>query len=160
MNSCIKHLQKLEVAARSAKSPSMPVAYIIATNYSDKTANGLTKCIIEWLRYNNCQGERISNTGRIVSRYVIYSNWQNLPNRTNPKALEEHLVQPVLDLNRQHKQLEIIHEWNSKLLVASHAYWNTHNRHVSTARSAFNYYLTTRGYSKVVKTALKYLNNE
>ena len=71
MNSCIKHLQKMEVAARLAKSPSMPVAYIIATKYTDKTANGLTKCIIEWLRYNNWQGERISNTGRLVSNHWI-----------------------------------------------------------------------------------------
>lgn len=64
MSNSIKHLKQLEVQARAAKSPSMPIAYIIPTKYSDKTANGLTQCIIEWLRLNNCQAERINNTGR------------------------------------------------------------------------------------------------
>ena len=77
MNSCIKHLQQIEVAARAAKCPYMPLTYIIATKYTDKTANGLTKCIIEWLRYSNCQGERISNTGRMVAKHWIPGSGTN-----------------------------------------------------------------------------------
>lgn len=71
MDNSIKALQSVEVAYRSAKSPSMPVAYIKPSKYTDKTANGLTKCIIDWLRYNGWQAERISNTGRIVRNHWI-----------------------------------------------------------------------------------------
>ena len=72
MSNSIKHLKQLEVQARAAKSPSMPIAYIIPTKFNDKTANGLTQCIIEWLRLNNCQAERINNTGRqLDNRKVV-----------------------------------------------------------------------------------------
>jgi hypothetical protein len=34
--------------------------------YTDKTANGLTKMIIDWINYNGGQAERISTTGRYL----------------------------------------------------------------------------------------------
>lgn len=34
--------------------------------YSDKTANGLTNCIIDFLKYNGCYANRISTTGMPV----------------------------------------------------------------------------------------------
>jgi hypothetical protein len=35
-------------------------------NFSDKTANGLTKCVIEWIKLCGYQAERITVTGRLV----------------------------------------------------------------------------------------------
>ena len=34
--------------------------------YTDKTANGLTKMIIDWINFNGGQAERISTTGRYL----------------------------------------------------------------------------------------------
>ena len=34
--------------------------------YTDKTANGLTKMIIDWINYNGGQAERINTTGRYL----------------------------------------------------------------------------------------------
>jgi hypothetical protein len=74
MSNSIKHLKQLEVQARAAKSPSMPIAYIIPTKYNDKTANGLTKAIIDWLNLNGCQGERINSTGRQIDNRKVVSD--------------------------------------------------------------------------------------
>jgi hypothetical protein len=44
----------------------MPPDYVVRTKFSDKTANGLTKAIITFLKLHGCQAERISNTGRYI----------------------------------------------------------------------------------------------
>jgi len=56
------------------KYPSMPPAYIPLRKYTDKTANGLTKCIIDFLELNGFQAERISNTGRYLDNKRIVTD--------------------------------------------------------------------------------------
>ena len=73
----IQKLKELEVKQRAAASPSMPIKYIIPTKYTDKTANGLTKCVIDWLRLNNWQAERINNTGRQLANKWIKGTGTN-----------------------------------------------------------------------------------
>lgn len=57
-------LQELSFEHKRKKYSSVPVEWIPATKYSDSTANGLTRCIIDFLHFNGWQAERISNTGR------------------------------------------------------------------------------------------------
>jgi len=41
--------------------------YVRSTrNYTDKTANGLTKCIIDFLKFSGWQAERVNSTGRYI----------------------------------------------------------------------------------------------
>jgi hypothetical protein len=40
--------------------------------YDPKTANGLTKMIVDWIKYNGGQAERISTTGRYI---VAQKKW-------------------------------------------------------------------------------------
>ena len=70
-NKDIARLQALEVAHRSAAAPSIPKNYVTPSKYSDKTANGLTKCIIDWLRFNGHQSERINTQGRVVDKTKV-----------------------------------------------------------------------------------------
>ena len=44
------------------------------TPYNDKTANGLTRCIIDYLTFNGWQAERINNTGRMIDRRKTYTD--------------------------------------------------------------------------------------
>jgi hypothetical protein len=46
--------------------PNVPRQYIPAPKYTDRTANGLTKCIIDYIRLTGGQAERINCTGRII----------------------------------------------------------------------------------------------
>lgn len=71
----IKALEIKAVQACQAKYPCMPPSHYINTNkYSDRTANNLTKCVIDWLKLNNHQAERISVTGRYIDNSQIVTN--------------------------------------------------------------------------------------
>ena len=48
------------------KHPTVPIHGLPKPKYSDKTANGLTKAIVDFIRLNGYQAERISNTGRVI----------------------------------------------------------------------------------------------
>lgn len=68
----IKELQKISLDAKHRKYPNVPIEYIPSTKYSDKNANGLTRCIIDFLKFSGWQAERINNTGRMVDRRESY----------------------------------------------------------------------------------------
>lgn len=69
-----KDLSLAERAQRRAKYPSVPEHALIATKYSDKTANGLTKAIIKWFDVEGWQAERISVTGRMLDKRKVVSD--------------------------------------------------------------------------------------
>ena len=60
----IRILKDLALAHSRTKFPTLPEYARTVYNYSDTTANGLTKCIIDYLRYSAHQAERINSTGR------------------------------------------------------------------------------------------------
>jgi hypothetical protein len=45
------------------KHPSFPDAYRVTPKYTDKTANGLTKCIVDYLNYSGHMASRVNNMG-------------------------------------------------------------------------------------------------
>lgn len=70
----IKQLVALAVEVNRKKYPSMPPQYLPRPKYSDTTANGLTKCIIDFLRFHNWQAERINCTGRLIDNRTAYTD--------------------------------------------------------------------------------------
>jgi hypothetical protein len=54
-------LKALEVEYLQKKYPNCP--YIVAEDYNYNSTNALTKCIIKFLNYSNCQAERINTMG-------------------------------------------------------------------------------------------------
>ena len=62
----IKELKQVALLADRRRYPSVPEHARYIRRYSDKTANGLTRCIIDYLRYKGWQVEMVSNTGRPV----------------------------------------------------------------------------------------------
>lgn len=68
-------LQSLAIAEAKNKYPGLPESHYTSTRvYSDKTANELTKCIIDWLRLNGHQAERINCTGRLIDNRRTYAD--------------------------------------------------------------------------------------
>ena len=59
----LRQLETLAFQQLRERYPNTPVAYLPKCTYSDKTANGLTKCIIDYLRLNGCHAERINTMG-------------------------------------------------------------------------------------------------
>lgn len=56
-------LIKLAIQNNRQKHPSFPDAYRVTPKYSDKTANGLTKCIVDYLNFSGHVASRINNMG-------------------------------------------------------------------------------------------------
>lgn len=59
-------LKQIIATKNKLKYPSIPEYAICVPSYNDKTANGLTKCIIDFINNTGGQAERINNTGRQI----------------------------------------------------------------------------------------------
>lgn len=56
-------LKQLSLEDKKRNNPSFPVGYLPVTKYTDTTANGLTKCIKDFLNLSGHQAERINTMG-------------------------------------------------------------------------------------------------
>lgn len=61
-------LTQLALTALKERYPSFPEHAIPVPKYSDSTANGLTKCVIDFLNYSGHQAERVSSMGRMIDK--------------------------------------------------------------------------------------------
>ena len=62
----VKELENLKLQKLKEKYPSNP--YPPKSKYKDNTANGLTRCVIDFLQFSGFQAERISSMGRQIDR--------------------------------------------------------------------------------------------
>jgi len=67
----LTHLKALHFQALQQKHPNIPLYAIPKAKYSDKTANGLTKCIIDFINFMGGQAERINCMGRTIDRRQV-----------------------------------------------------------------------------------------
>ena len=65
-------LKALYLAENLRKYPALP--YRTIPKYTDRTSNGLTRCILDFLRLSEHQAERVNNTGRLIDRRQIVSD--------------------------------------------------------------------------------------
>lgn len=70
----LKQLKALKLAHLKQQSPNVPEYAIPMPKYEDKTANGLTRCIIDWINLNGGQAERISSSGRYIDGSKVVSS--------------------------------------------------------------------------------------
>jgi hypothetical protein len=64
----VKELERLAFEKLKEKYPNFP--YPIKPKYSDRTANGLTKCVIDYIELRGFQAERINSTGRQIDNRI------------------------------------------------------------------------------------------
>jgi hypothetical protein len=58
-----QRLNDLQLEYKREKYPTIPVDYLTLTKFEDKTANGLTKAITSFIKFNGYQAERINTMG-------------------------------------------------------------------------------------------------
>lgn len=73
-HNALKELKELYLSAHRVKYPNMPEYALFAPQYNDRTANGLTKCIIDFIRLTGGQAERINCTGRYIDKSLTYTD--------------------------------------------------------------------------------------
>ena len=72
-NTSIQRLKELYLREHY-KDSNFPRQCRIAPNYSDRTANGLTKCIVDFLRLSGHQAERINTMGRPIDNTQVITD--------------------------------------------------------------------------------------
>lgn len=60
----LQQLKELALADSIRRHPTLPPAARYVKPYSDRSANGLTRAIIDFLRFNGFQAERVAVMGR------------------------------------------------------------------------------------------------
>ena len=70
----LDHLKKLKLEYYQKRYPNVPLFAAPVPKFSDKTANGLTKCIIEFLTLQGWQAERINTMGRVIDSRKTYTD--------------------------------------------------------------------------------------
>ena len=70
--SALQYFKQLAMDNKRIKYPNVPNDCLPVTIYKDTTANGLTKCIIDFLTLKGWQAERNNNTGRHIDRTHKY----------------------------------------------------------------------------------------
>ena len=72
-----KAIQELELLAfedKRQRMPEIPVDWLAAPKFKDNSANGLTQCIIYYIKLIGGQAERISTTGRVINNTKTFTN--------------------------------------------------------------------------------------
>ena len=59
----VKELEERADIENAKQHPNFPEKYLPKSKYRDDTANGLTRCIIDFIRFNGGQAERINTMG-------------------------------------------------------------------------------------------------
>jgi hypothetical protein len=62
----LDHLKQLKLAKTKAMYPNVPDIALPKIEYNDKSANGLTKCVTDFLNLSGHQAERINTMGRMI----------------------------------------------------------------------------------------------
>jgi hypothetical protein len=70
----VKELESLADSAKRERYPKTPPEWLAPVKFRDDSANGLTRCIVSFLRLQGHQAERISNTGRPVDRTISFTD--------------------------------------------------------------------------------------
>jgi len=70
----LAQLKELSLAHSRTRYPDLPEYARCTRSYNDRTANGLTKCIIDFLTFSGWQAERINSTGRPIDNTKIITD--------------------------------------------------------------------------------------
>lgn len=68
----IERLKALKLEHLKREYPSVPEYAIPSQKYTDTTANGLTRCVMDWLNLSGHMAERTSNEGRVIDNRKTY----------------------------------------------------------------------------------------
>ena len=70
----VKRLEDALLAEKAKRYKLTEPDLLIRPDLTDKTANGLTKCIIQYVRLRGGQAERINTMGRPIDRRKVYQD--------------------------------------------------------------------------------------
>lgn len=78
----LQHLNELADKHKAQRSPNFPAKYIPRSHYRDRDANGLTRCIVDYLNYSGYFATRLAGTGTYrddIKKYIPSQQRAGLP---------------------------------------------------------------------------------
>lgn len=78
----LQHLNALADQRKAERCPNFPAKYIPRSEYSDRDANGLTKCVVDYLTLSGHFATRLSSTGTYradVGKYIPSQQRAGMP---------------------------------------------------------------------------------
>lgn len=97
MNESLQLLSSLHFSSKKNKYRRVPEYALPKNKFTDSTANGLTKAIIEWLSLNGCYAVRVSSAGRYLPGSKKF-----IPSTTKKGTADIHAV-----INGRHVSIEV-----------------------------------------------------
>lgn len=85
----------------------------------------------------------------------IREKWNKLTERTQPDILNDHLIQPLRDLNRSVPNNQLANQMNFSLLRADHEFTNQKNVLMFYQKQYIDYSIIFRNYSRIADRCLK-----
>lgn len=73
-NQAFKQLKELYLLDQRKRFPSVPVYGIVSPKYTDTNTNGLTKCVVDYIKLKGYFVERTSNTGRLIDNHQTFKD--------------------------------------------------------------------------------------
>ncbi|MFZ2341152.1 MAG: hypothetical protein WAW07_15700 [Bacteroidales bacterium] len=70
----VKELERLYMDDHRRRYPSMPEYARTCKQYEDRTANGLTRCAIDYIRLTGGMAERVNCTGRYIDNSQVFED--------------------------------------------------------------------------------------
>jgi hypothetical protein len=75
MSSALNILKQMKLKQLQERYPTIPASYLPKPTYTDTTANGLSKSIIDFIMFSGGQAERISSEGRVIDKRTAVTDY-------------------------------------------------------------------------------------
>jgi len=133
----IKQLKELALAHSRDRHPTLPESARCTRNYTDKTANGLSKCITDFLQFSGHQCERIAVTGRYIDNSKVVTDTLGFKKRIGSGKWIKGSMQPgsadlsaviwgravKIEVKKRDKQSEAQKKYQEQIERAGGLYW-------------------------------------
>lgn len=73
-SNAVKELESLYMTDHRLRYPSMPDYARTCKKYEDRSANGLTRCAIDYIRLTGGMAERVNCTGRYIDNSQVFED--------------------------------------------------------------------------------------
>lgn len=106
----LKELETVRLKASKERYPNVPDHCRAGKKFTDKTANGLTNCVLKWLELNNCWATRINTTGRYLQgeQYTdVLGHRKQLPGKWIPGTTKHGTADIHAIINGRHVSIEV-----------------------------------------------------
>jgi len=133
----LKALRELALANSRKRHPNLPESVRSCRNYSDKSANGLTKCVIDFLNFSGHQAERVSSSGRYLDNSKVITDTLGFKRRIGsgkwiPGSMQKGSADisatingrsVKIEIKMQDKQSEAQRKYQEQVELAGGKYW-------------------------------------